>query len=250
MGLLGCLDGQCAIDLPEGTQCEGQGPGYCVEGLYCSLDEDSGLSSCQPILSADSPCRSLYDTCEAGYQCNDDTCIKAHGSLDEPCGGSGCEEGLFCDNNDICIAKSPEEGVCEGSYQCEDGLLCADNGQCYPPRQGEGEPCPMTDDEGCADGLFCDRETGTCQPPRDEEQMCNPFFPLDSCVAVLYCACISTTCMGRIVAHDPADVCQPVKANGATCVEYSECLSEYCNGEECAEYPMTTEPTLCTRLDQ
>jgi hypothetical protein len=240
-----CNDGQCVINVAEGELCLQDAT--CQSGLYCRPTGVSGESRCAAPVAPYDDCDGLYDRCVGDYACSADLeCVPLLSPLGAPCGPGGCEAGLWCDENQsppTCAEARDEGGDCTWYASCRSGLLCMPDLKCHPPGQ-QGEICALDSAGSCAAGLFCDRETTLCQPVRALGQPCNPLLTHDSCQDGLYCACLAAACPSISTAHDPADVCAALKADGESCERETECENGQCLGGECSTSP---EAPDCSR---
>ena len=214
------------------SQCEntdvfiGQAP----DGTPCSIAD---FSICGP--------QSLCPT----YDCNP-TCQRMTATaLGQPCAGTGCQYGLWCDagQNDICIAPAAEGGYCGGVSDdpCAQGLYCMlvdpnntpTGGTCVPQSTG---PCSY--DYECPSSQFCHQ--GTCTKLRRLGASCAD--TLTGCEAFSVCDTTSAT-PTCIHAGLPGEACAPpgfaclggtICGPNFTCIAKPQ-LGEACSGPTCAE---------------
>jgi len=189
--------------------------------------------------------------------------------------GLGCGEGLYCafagaadagvPTCSVCKPRRQQGGSCADSPQfaCDDGLFCNDERLCVP-RLPDDQPCRQ--DEQCASG-FCNTRTGACDPDgytgdvcsadedcrlgfcRPEERVCGKLagescgarYPLneDQCLASV---CVSGTCVHPAAPGESCKGrgCQVGACDGdrdvcaKTCSRSGDCSSdEFCNGWGC-----------------
>jgi len=153
------------------------------------------VAACSPGHGEGAQCRfgsggsaggTINEACEDGLYCSEttDACTRPAAvgevcnlrcSWSFPC-DTFCEEGLFCDSEQVCQAPGPSGFVCRNTGECATGLICNQGylpddptlGECAPPSQ-VGEPCfyvrKMPDIHGggygCAPGLVCIPPTET-----------------------------------------------------------------------------------------
>lgn len=122
------MDACVPTPLSDGTNCP--------DNLYCTVNEVCQAGSCN---SAPRTCNSQTDQCNTGV-CDDtaDACI-----ADPLPNSTGCDDGLFCTQNDTCFNGSCAAGpprdcsAATGGDMCYDGLcdeisgcIAIDNGTC------------------------------------------------------------------------------------------------------------------------
>lgn len=140
--------------------------------------------------------------------------------------GDSCQQGLAC-FGDTCSAISttppPVKQVGETcdpqSEVCEEGSLCTTvDGTTYTcaALPVEGESCMQTG--LCAEPAWCDYTDYLCKAPVGEGEVCD--LGGASCQTNLFC-------------NDETMVCEPLKAEGASCSSDDECVE----GLVCAEPP-------------
>lgn len=160
----------------------------------------------------------LWDDCEQGSECEEDT-----------------ERGSRCTAVEPYETDPPGLGEpCEGGepvarYSCEAPLYCAGNPNletttCQPYSE-EGEPCQQFE---CADGLLCDIGTGTCKRPPPLGSPC-AFVEYTDCGEGRYCD------RGGIETAD--GVCAAQLEPGATCSDVDACLGGSCSCDPYADGP-------------
>jgi hypothetical protein len=134
-----------------------------------------------------------------------------------PVGGKPCPTGQYCttfDPSGVCAPRPAAGGSCNNTILCLEGLFCNESSVCEAPRAA-GQPCLSHD--GCAAPAFCDPATNKCAPPRKLGEACDGAVDAyrRQCEAGLNCSYSRFLCV------------QP-KANGASCTEDEDCLSENC----------------------
>ncbi len=210
----------------------------CQDGLYCNGQEicdavQGCLAGTPPDTNDGIPC--TVDRCDEGATPVDD----AGAILHEP-DSSFCQNGLFCDGEEICDAT---QGCIAGTAPTvDDGIICTDD-SC---REGSD----TTDNYGmvlhyenptlCQNGLFC-----------DGEEVCNA---TQGCIAGTLpnlddgIGCTVDSCSegenpndnaGNIL-HSPQD---------NLCNDSNSCTTETCNESQGCVPEAVTDGTLCTTTD-
>jgi len=107
-------------------------------------------------------------------------------------------------------------------------------GVCAPASQ-VGEPCrDLPPILPCATGLDCDAN-GTCQAPAT-----SPLALGAPCMDAAYN--LLGTCADSYCDVFGTRVCEPLRANGASCTSYEECASGACPGGACGPDPFCVAP--------
>lgn len=91
------------------------------------------------------------------------TCV-AYRTVGQSCAEAGeeCAPGLWCNDEDECVARAGENESCEGS-SCADGLVCNAELVCVKPAAPGAAGADCDPSRPCEAGLFCDEnETGKC----------------------------------------------------------------------------------------
>ncbi len=196
-----CLEGVCSSEYGEcgkclrpderrsvGKPCEG--PGRCLDGLFCVLGRCSAGE-------ANDPCRSDHE-CVPALVCATDHCAP-RGGVGAPCHiGDDCAAGHFC-RGGTCLALLHEEEPCLYDSECVEGLMCPGPARVCIPRPRRGEPCVAT--YQCPEGDFCD---GLCAPKLPEGAPCRAAHNLYPCQDGLSCdpwelVCVRPSPIGREV---------------------------------------------------
>lgn len=228
--------------VPSGA-CDDVFKGTVADGGACWIDEQCVSQQCEAAGCAEACCAGV--------------CVAAPppAAIGQPC-GDGCVEGAYCDAlNDVCAALKGDGAACDGFDECAAGLGCL-AGSCQKG-PGEGEPClefqcalPLACDPGtitckplpgegeacvaqannCKIGLGCDPATMTCVAPGGVGSACAGSFFNSGCAGETYCA---------IDQGGTSGTCQPLKADGAACVDEGECKSRDCANGAC------TTPQVC-----
>jgi hypothetical protein len=255
-----CIEGMCVPRVAEGGECEGEFA--CQTGLACLGGHcgrfGSDADDCSPELRCAPPlhcvagkCGALKGSgadcadaseCEQGLVCNGDGQCAARTS-------ETCSEAEACGNLELCAApractaRIGADEACTSDRQCLPELYCGDDGKCVA-RPGEGAPCVR--DSLCVPGLACTFgvEPALCQPLPTEGQPCaldenGPFV----CSAGLGCG-FDNTCEPLPGEHEVCampNVCADGLAcdftpNGSFCVEPKplggECQNEVVCGAD------------------
>lgn len=116
----------------------------CADGLFCT-----GVERCQPeaagadsrgcVAPANGPCGAVVCD-EASRSCEVCPPVGSTGTCDV---GSGCDDGTFCNGDEVCLA-----GYCQRTPRsCDQGLTCVESARAC------GEPCLTASD--CQDASFC-----------------------------------------------------------------------------------------------
>ena len=273
-GAIGCDDGDsCTIlDVCGGGQCQGQAM-PCGDGNPCSMDSCAG-GNCQHVdfvgpcddgdlcttatLCAGGKCAGVAVNCDDANPCTNDICQSASGCkhLALP-GGTPCDDGLSCTNQDQCDGGSCK-GVdkcigctndlqclelqpadpCEGKVRCVDsfkGKVCALDPTTVIVCAGDGDPCSSH---------FCDPAKGSCKTKLSSEGLkCKS---PDKCVIASSCSAVGK-CVGQPLVCDDGkpctvDACDPKwgcshaarpdgsPCSGGTCLPAGKCMGGGCEG--------------------
>ncbi len=151
-----CDDGVgCTIDsCNEGSDsCDNAlDHGSCDNGLFCD-----GNEVCHPT----SDCQAgAAPNCDDGVSCTNDSCLEGSDSCSNVADNGNCDNGLFCDGNEVC---HPTNDCQAGTApNCDDGVGCT-NDIC---REGIDSCDNVVDNGNCDNGLFCDG-TEICHPTND-----------------------------------------------------------------------------------
>jgi hypothetical protein len=182
------------------------------QSLYCPTDEDDcGICTANP---------------EAGADCVDGDCGRA---------------GLYCDDDDVCVARVAEDGDCSGGALCEGRLACVggDEDATCQPSAGDGEACSSDRTEGppCdfAEGLFCNPLTDLC------EQLLTAVESED-------CGVIGTPPDLTFVFCIAGSLCDAIPPDSGTCVALPV-LGESCSEEEICLGPLQCIDGECGYVD-
>ncbi|MGD2107961.1 MAG: cohesin domain-containing protein [Phycisphaerae bacterium] len=148
----------------------------CDDGLYCNGTETFSGVACQAGTPPD--CSVLTTQCSDGV-CNEGT---------DACEAQPINEGLDCDDNDLCT----ENDTCIGGVCSSTPVGCSflddpcNVGTCNPS-DGSCEAVPANEGGSCDDGVYCNGtdtcDTGVCVSSGDP---CVPLFcdeGLDTCLA-------------------------------------------------------------------
>lgn len=218
--------------------CDNTFTGTIADGAGCFLDEQCVSARCvEPDGCADACCEG---TCGPEV---------ADAAIGGDCAEADCVAGAYCDDQDVCAARSAQGETCAWAGECQSGLVCASGevGTCESPPVA-GDPCLG---EGCGGvlGLTCDFSTTTCQPVLYEGDACD--IENDLCSrAYLLCEPESSTCapfpgvgescaafqcgLGAYCDYDfelGQGTCVVRGGDGAACEGDWQCLDENCDGE-------------------
>lgn len=154
----------------------------------------------------------------------------------EPCNWDGeCVPALACDEaTRTCASRTALGGRCY-EVACVEGLICS-YGTCVEV-PAVGEACPSYD---CQDGARCVYDAETDEDrcvalPGLGEECTTP----DDCVEGAFC------CSDDVFCSDVIDRCAALLADGADCLESSQCTSGWCNGYD----SKCTDPGFCRVMD-
>jgi hypothetical protein len=199
---------------------------------------------------------------ECMMACCQGTCIAPppEAAIGQDCtGGQDCVAGAYCDlDSGLCAADRTEGAACPAGYECGSGLDCI--AAVCQLGLGEGEACL---DFQCAAPFVCDVDSRTCQRLRGEGEACNP--DADICALGLSCNPGSNTCTIPGGVGSPCDIsfigsgcsgdaycdydfelgegtCQPLVANGGSCIDDYTCQTGYCGpGQTCEPEPVCVQ---------
>jgi len=138
-------DEDCSETCDEGTHdCTGNDPNgsSCDDGLYCTGTDACSNGVC---LSTGDPCPGPDGDGDCTESCNEtaDNC-----TANDP-NGSTCDDGLYCNVNEVCQAGSCGNG---DARNCSDGVDCTDDWCDDSADACMNDP----DDANCNNGQWCD----------------------------------------------------------------------------------------------
>lgn len=107
------------------------------------------------------------------------------------------------------------------SCALSDGLFCQASSHTCQPVATLGKPCEA---HGCIEGAYC--KNGTCVP----EEQSGSCSDDGDCAAGFYC---------DQVENPSTPQCQPSRADGAPCIDGSQCNSTLCSNEKCTNTAVT-----------
>lgn len=252
--------GASAETLAELNQVDGLSfDGECAQEYVDQINDLAcGVPAYDPDAKCEQPCKiwhgpmgkggtctsiNGYDNCKQGLVCEESVCVDPCAEPDLPNLGElcaleyGCDEGLYCNNEDnplvpTCAALPDEGEACIESdvfgYLCDEGLLCDTSTDPDAPTcvglPGLDEECPNFT---CEAGLYCD----TMQAPA----ICAPLPTLGE-------DCVFGSCEAPYVCG-PEDVC--TEPPPAVCGFY-EGLPDNDGGDGDGETTDTTDDTSDT----
>ncbi len=261
----GCSGGACK-GLANSLQCD--------DGDPCSVDDLCSAGACKAGPLAD---------CTDTNPCTLDQCQTKVGCVHQPQGGSPCDDGQVCTENDACDGS----GVCKGiAKTCNDGLLCTSDacdiklGCVSVPQDGLGcnDNNPCTGADVCQNGA-CAGVAQTCNDNNPcTSDGCNPVS--GSCVnppGGTLCddgdpctdgdGCANGGCAGaKQVCNDSnpctVDACNPVTANCESlpapgpcndnnlCTAADTCVNGSCSGQNAScDDANTCTTDACNKLN-
>ena len=255
------VGGVCGADLESDSVCDND--------LYCATDEGGSCRHCATLKASGAACQGSQectsdfceqtckdrpaakakgaactssDRCVGNLECggpSGNTTCQEQGGLNANCENVGCYDDLYCDDDEggsnTCKAYPAAGATCDraGTVQCR--FVCvfpaadAASGTCGMPNPmpGHGQPC--AGQGWCADGT-------------------HPTFTLDN-GAVTACVCEtdkaqgadcvnSSECESGVCGSDQK--CGPKVANGGDCYWAEQCQSDYCDSStwKCAAKPV------------
>lgn len=225
--------GTCRPFAASGQSCAPVGgnvnPLSCAAPSVCLPTEQCGPRPMKQ--SAGGACTS-YSDCTVGALCTNNVCV-AYGALNAACDPQHpCKTGLTCNDTNTCVEATPAAlgQSCGLTQSCRSELFCniasgMTTGTCAT-RRAAGATCSGNE---CATGLSCAYNTATtqvCTAPGGLGASCRYENFHNDCQQAFYCTGTSAT---------PAGVCANDKQQGATCVEYNECLSDQCSVGKCTK---------------
>jgi len=236
----------------------------CDDGFWCNGDEYCSNNFC---MSSSRDCSFVADPCnDAGCDEDADQCVP-----DPVADGAGCDDGLYCTQNEECTggvcggqvrdcSEASAEcvaGVCEEASRscvgqpiadgdlCDDGQYCSVNERCSGGQCGGGQPRDCTAaGGGCLDGV-CDENADQCTGdpliagiPCNDGQFCTIN---DDCDGLGNCLGDSRDCSGlsnqcnQGSCDDGVDQCMAIPANeGINCDDGLFCTTaETCQSGNC-----------------
>lgn len=206
----------------------------CSDGKFCN-----GVEVCDPANGdPKTGCAvGIPVQCDDGVACTVDTCDDATGACIKTPNDALCDNGIFCDGQEVCTETGCSQGVIPS---CDDGVTCTVD-SCDEATQS----CQHTpNDLACDNGLTCDGKE-SCNPMvGDATTGCAVGMPIpcgDDGIACTVDACNEST--GQCE-HKPdntlcgnAQFCVPGVGNG--CVDATPCSNDaecddgdLCNGKE------------------
>ena len=220
--------------------CDGAVTGTIGDGGACAVEAECISAVCNLVDCPDACCPGI---------CVGSTAPDRDAALGEACGDvAQCAIGSWCSNS-VCLALEPADSPCVSSAGCDYGLDCAGTPRTCRALPLLGEPCAV--DTQCRDeGQYCNATTMVCTQvglPGDvcsTVARCSPFYDCDP--ATMQCArgaavgeaCASSSDCFDYGTYCKADLCAPVEANGATCVNDDECAGQFCGpANTCVERP-------------
>ena len=239
-----CNDGSVCTQIDQclGGTCRGGSPINCSDGNPCTTDtcdrvlgcghtnntnpcSDGNLCTVNDLCSG-GICRGVAVNCDDSVICTADTC--AQGVCSHTPRDSVCDNGLFCDGQEIC---DPVLDCLPGTPpDCDDGNPCT-NDSC------SGTSCQHTNNSAlCSDSNAC-TQTDACQG--------------GSCVGGSPVICTALDqCHVPGVCNPATGVCSnPSSPNGTSCDDGDACTTgDTCSGGVCAGGPPTNcdDGNLCT----
>ncbi len=213
--------------------CNGIFSGTGNNGSKCSHHGDCAGGSCRPSQAPFSP--SCPGTCSSASELAGD------------CGpGQACGPGLLCRFSECVTAEFAGKGEPCGGLGCDDGLYCDwfDGGVCKP-MLGAGHECSL-DDASCPGGHYCAPEAG----PTGKGRVCATFYgadqvcqmdagPLQTCVPGHVCVgtCLPFADLGEACSHSAqchqdaacmTGICAALPGVGASCSQIAALGDELC----------------------
>ncbi len=195
--------------------------GACTDGTQCT----SG--SCK-VPASDVAC--------AAGTCNPDA-VAAGGS----CVDAECQNGLFCNEANVCATLLPIGSMCFASSECAYGSTCFGEPGVCTATAASGTSCAAADCDKVGDQ--CDSITKTCKTLGKEGDACEAglggFF---ACINPLFCDQAALKCAPRPVlgatcsfvceaggfCNQVSKKCDAKKADAAVCTGNSQCVSNNC----------------------
>jgi hypothetical protein len=213
------------LDKGAAEQCLADYEKLAQSPTFCDVTEGETPESCKkafPKNSGSSGSKKPGETCESSSDCaGDATC-------DTPFSTSGPQSGVCVE-----FVLAPEGSACIGEKRgnakswsgdpannqivlCDHdaGLYCGDQ-KCTKLGQ-LGEACLGY--SGCAEGAYC--KSSVCEQKLATGAACPSYS--DECNDAAFCA-------------ESTQICEPRVADGQSCQNNDECLSDYCDGTTCAK---------------
>lgn len=266
-----CQDATCPAGR-EGCACLNDTCGTNSDGEQLTCENNVCTSSCAPgstgcACKMGKDCDADTDTCVDGF-CKPGGCIA--GTENCECILGGCDPGLTCQNNTICINNTGKKGgACKNDNTCDTGLRCDRSvlpAQCVLCDLGS-QGCACKSDDTCNPGMTC--TMGHCvgdETVLNRQAPSNPF-----CVTpckqdyigddgtTLYCVngfiegcidgqtCESGSCVDK-AAGDEVRIC----FEDSDCAEHQLCYQGYCyancqSDNDCGEDTPTCYKHVCRK---
>ncbi|MEZ4449258.1 MAG: hypothetical protein R3B09_07240 [Nannocystaceae bacterium] len=153
--------GESDVDCGRGDHCTG-----CAEGAKCEVDEDCLSDYCVDGLCAAAACQKDSECAAFDGPCTKGQCTKT-----KTCAAVPANEGIACDDGDLCtVGEACGGGVCGGAdpvdcsglnQACVTGVCDPDSGQCEAKASNGGNPCD--DGDPCTIASVC--KIGECLDP-------------------------------------------------------------------------------------
>ncbi len=214
-----CNDGiTCTLDTCQGGYCTHEtSDALCDDGLFCN-----GVETCLTGLGCE---QGAAPDCSDGLSCTEDHCNEAENRCDNTPNDSLCDNGLWCDGEEICApglgcqmgtARNCNDGIsctvdacdelndrCQHQTQdsrCDDGLFCNGQEWCDPSQGCRDGSVPVCDDGIDCTQDSCDEQAGACAHLAQNTQ-CND----------------GSDCTGPDICDTVQGCLNPALADGTTC---------------------------------
>jgi len=243
-----CLDGACG-------QTSGGQPLVCTAGVCERSACPSGRTGCA--------CRGGSDCDDDGVSCVNGYCVPGQcipGDLNCQCLGGGCNVGLTCQNNTVCVDNTGQEGgACRANGSCDRNTRCEQSAnRCVYCDLGT-IACQCRDDDTCSPGLQClgglcigDEAVHNRRPPTNPTcytpcaddlvsaegtRVCSAEGLMEGCTAGQECVRGSCVPLGQ----EPAECFED-----SGCPDFQHCIQGACYGE-CESNAECTAGMVCDR---
>ena len=241
---------QCISFNAAGVQkCSASQP--CVDSkLYCDLSVNICVDKFENGIPCSKPEVCLSDYCNALGKCDKDPNSDTSCSdLTNPCKDSN----KYCESSSgQCVDKKEDGQSCSGDNECI-------TGKCNSLRVCGSEPeCTAT--KKCEDtSRYCDKTTNICKSKKADKAVCheNDECITGNCNSKNECGkeleCSESDhiyCKNNDDYCDKNNTCKPKKANGNSCNEGGECLSNWCIGYVCNTLDSLTCDPPCNETTQ
>lgn len=251
--------GEC-LDAMRDASCDATSEGARADSQICEDVFEGNVADGGACFGSEDCVSGTCETPDCGMACCQGTCVATMPvpGIGQACPAGECVVGAFCNDSAMCVALLAAGAACADNDQCGYGLYCPQvevGTRVCVDAPNRGEACPAGD---CADiGDRCSSTSMTCVALAQRGEACaQGFAGLFDCQRPLVCNQTSLTCTDPPAVGQACDffcvegafcndsnVCEAVKANGATCGGDSECSSRFC--DDTLTTPVCADEPIC-----